>query len=193
MHLLTLCSLRPRRSRKDRPCDRCRRSKRSCHITVRGQACEHCRKAGRECSFIAPPLNRHRQRSTSPDGDARPHDVSPHRAAPSTSTGASASGSTVSAPRFSGPPISSFPIAPTVPWMGERPTFAAPLAQPSSSVVAFLDSLEDDPRRHASPHVSPKAFACVYRVAATDNNRMTTISTTLHSTWVSPKRKSRTI
>lgn len=60
-------SLRPRRSRKDRPCDHCRKAKRNCVIVVRGEACTHCSKAGRECSFNAPPLNRHRKSSVSPD------------------------------------------------------------------------------------------------------------------------------
>lgn len=47
------------RSRKDRPCDHCRRLKHTCRITIRGQPCSNCQKTDRQCTFNAPPVKRH--------------------------------------------------------------------------------------------------------------------------------------
>nr|XP_019043060.1 hypothetical protein I302_08771 [Kwoniella bestiolae CBS 10118]OCF21990.1 hypothetical protein I302_08771 [Kwoniella bestiolae CBS 10118] len=52
-------NLRPVRSRKDRPCDYCRRLKHTCRILVRGQACTNCARTKRACTFDEPPRNRH--------------------------------------------------------------------------------------------------------------------------------------
>lgn len=57
-------SLRPTRSRKDRPCDYCRQLKHSCHIVIRGQPCANCSKTGRECTFAEPPRKRKRDRGS---------------------------------------------------------------------------------------------------------------------------------
>ena len=54
-------SLRKPRSRKDRPCDHCRRLKHTCSIVVRGEPCTNCVKGRRRCTFIEPPLPRHRK------------------------------------------------------------------------------------------------------------------------------------
>ncbi|KAK6902621.1 hypothetical protein I203_107879 [Kwoniella mangroviensis CBS 8507] len=52
-------NLRPVRSRKDRPCDYCRRLKHTCRILVRGQACTNCARTKRTCTFEDPPRKRH--------------------------------------------------------------------------------------------------------------------------------------
>ncbi|WVQ70403.1 uncharacterized protein L199_008630 [Kwoniella botswanensis] len=56
---VTLNNLRPVRSRKDRPCDYCRRLKHTCRILVRGQACTNCARTKRACTFEDPPRKRH--------------------------------------------------------------------------------------------------------------------------------------
>lgn len=56
-------SLRARRSRKDRPCDRCRRMKQLCHIPVRGEACTLCKRTNRACTFVSTPTTRRRRRA----------------------------------------------------------------------------------------------------------------------------------
>lgn len=59
-HGLSLtCSVRPKRSRKDRPCDHCRRLKHTCNITVRGSRCANCVKGNRDCTFTGPSVARH--------------------------------------------------------------------------------------------------------------------------------------
>ncbi|KAM0752051.1 hypothetical protein T439DRAFT_324147 [Meredithblackwellia eburnea MCA 4105] len=45
---------RPFRSRKQRPCDACRKQKNRCAITVVGEPCVECKQTGKECTFIAP-------------------------------------------------------------------------------------------------------------------------------------------
>ncbi|WVQ67976.1 uncharacterized protein L199_006181 [Kwoniella botswanensis] len=53
---------RPARSRKNRPCDACRRRKTRCLITAIGPPCSLCADAKRECTFnFAPPARRPRQ------------------------------------------------------------------------------------------------------------------------------------
>lgn len=127
-------SLRAKRSRKDRPCDHCRISKRSCHIAVRGQACEHCARAGRECSFRAPPLNRHRKTSTTPTSTATPNGY-PTSTEAGTSSLASRFGSTGG--------LANGPSQSPASWMGERSTLALARPLPASGVRAFLDSLDE--------------------------------------------------
>ncbi|WWC66767.1 uncharacterized protein I206_100672 [Kwoniella pini CBS 10737] len=50
-----LINLRPPRSRKDRPCDACRKRKHTCLISVRGQPCNYCKKQNVPCKFDMPP------------------------------------------------------------------------------------------------------------------------------------------
>lgn len=126
-------SLRAKRSRKDRPCDHCRVSKRSCHIAVRGQACEHCARAGRECSFRAPPLNRHRKSSTTPTSTTNGY--GPTSTEAGTSSLASRFGSTTG--------LGSGPSQSPASWMGERSTLSLARPQPGSGVRAFLDTLDE--------------------------------------------------
>ncbi|WVR05522.1 hypothetical protein IAU60_002540 [Kwoniella sp. DSM 27419] len=53
---------RPHRSRKNRPCDPCRRRKTRCLISAAGPPCSLCAEAERQCTFsLAPPLRKPRQ------------------------------------------------------------------------------------------------------------------------------------
>ncbi|BEJ11139.1 hypothetical protein CspHIS471_0105610 [Cutaneotrichosporon sp. HIS471] len=126
-------NLRAKRSRKDRPCDHCRVSKRSCHIAVRGEACEHCARAGRECSFRAPPLNRHRKSSTTPTSTTNGY--GPTSTEAGTSSLASRFGSTTG--------LSSGPSKSPSSWMGERSTLSLSRPHPGGGVRAFLDTLDE--------------------------------------------------
>lgn len=65
-----ILSLRPVRSRKDRPCDYCRQLKHSCYIAIRGEPCANCTKTSRECTFHDPP--RKRRRGKEPEGACPP-------------------------------------------------------------------------------------------------------------------------
>jgi hypothetical protein len=52
----TIAGGRPPRSRKNRPCDRCRRSKSRCAIGPSGPPCKPCDDGGKQCTFdYAPP------------------------------------------------------------------------------------------------------------------------------------------
>ncbi|CEH16928.1 hypothetical protein CBOM_03012 [Ceraceosorus bombacis] len=57
---------RPYRSRKERPCDLCRRRKGRCIIEEVGQRCQACNAAGKDCTFQMDPTPRSR-----PDRDGR--------------------------------------------------------------------------------------------------------------------------
>lgn len=46
---------RPKRSRKNRPCDRCRKSKLGCRIDASGPPCAQCAESDRPCTFEAAP------------------------------------------------------------------------------------------------------------------------------------------
>lgn len=59
---------RPPRSRKDRPCDNCRRSKSRCFIHQHGFPCSKCNDTGRACTFEKSPPKRP-VRLRSPDED----------------------------------------------------------------------------------------------------------------------------
>ncbi|WVW83573.1 hypothetical protein I302_105594 [Kwoniella bestiolae CBS 10118] len=61
---------RPARSRKNRPCDSCRRRKTRCLITAIGPPCSLCADAKRECTFnFAPPARKPRQSAQPPSGE----------------------------------------------------------------------------------------------------------------------------
>lgn len=140
-------SLRPKRSRKDRPCDHCRRSKRSCLITVRGQSCENCAKSGRECSFVGPPLNRHRKESDTPSTPGSSHHSKQRYLVPSRPETDSPSHPVSRRGESSGSltQLATAAAASASPWMVERASFTG-LARPipSSNLSSFLDSLERD-------------------------------------------------
>jgi hypothetical protein len=57
--------VRAPKSRKDRPCDHCRRLKHSCKIVIRGEPCTNCLKGRRECTFDKPAPKRTRTSSPS--------------------------------------------------------------------------------------------------------------------------------
>ena len=58
---------RPFRSRKQRPCDSCRKKKSRCAILQQGSPCVECQQTGRTCTFIEQPLERKaRAQVTSP-------------------------------------------------------------------------------------------------------------------------------
>ncbi|CDR36396.1 RHTO0S02e01596g1_1 [Rhodotorula toruloides] len=59
---------RAKRSRRDRPCDTCRRQKHMCVIAIKGQPCRACAARSRPCTFLDPPTARVRKPKT--DGDA---------------------------------------------------------------------------------------------------------------------------
>jgi hypothetical protein len=59
-------SLRAKRSRKDRPCDHCRRLKHACKIIARGEPCDNCVRGQRACTFDGPPLSRLREPAAAP-------------------------------------------------------------------------------------------------------------------------------
>ncbi|GAA5960316.1 hypothetical protein JCM3765_007471 [Sporobolomyces pararoseus] len=46
---------RPLRSKKQRPCDRCRQRKSRCAIAQIGQPCSECHQTGNPCTFLLPP------------------------------------------------------------------------------------------------------------------------------------------
>ena len=75
---------RPYRSRKNRPCDRCRRLKHRCDLPASGPPCEHCATGNASCSFdLDPPI---RSRSfKSPDNEDGTKDAKPpaHQSGPS--------------------------------------------------------------------------------------------------------------
>ena len=48
------------RSRKDRPCDSCRKRKSRCIIEEAGQNCQSCRTSGKDCTFEISPTPRSR-------------------------------------------------------------------------------------------------------------------------------------
>ncbi|GAA6009484.1 hypothetical protein JCM10207_003798 [Rhodosporidiobolus poonsookiae] len=52
---------RMKRSRRDRPCDACRKSKHYCVIQVRGEPCKACKLRGQACTFVEPPTARVRK------------------------------------------------------------------------------------------------------------------------------------
>lgn len=45
--------IRPFRSRKQRPCDSCRKKKSRCAILEQGSSCVECRQTGKACTFLA--------------------------------------------------------------------------------------------------------------------------------------------
>lgn len=69
------CSMRARRSRKDRPCDHCRLMKQLCRIVVHGESCSLCQKARKSCTFAGPPPERWRG---SDEGNSSWRGLEPH-------------------------------------------------------------------------------------------------------------------
>ncbi|TXT07091.1 hypothetical protein VHUM_03261 [Vanrija humicola] len=131
-YFASLHSLRPRRSRKDRPCDHCRRSKRSCHIAVRGQACAQCAKSGRDCSFVGPPVIRHRKAASSSSamaGGPGPETLQYRQAT-------AAAG--MLQPQLGLAGVAGAPLL-SVPRMGALPMSNGP---PSSQLISFIDGLD---------------------------------------------------
>lgn len=64
---------RPPRSRRSRPCDRCRRAKARCTIDASGPPCLLCAEGGRPCTFdAAPPPRKPRASTNAPSED--PHE-----------------------------------------------------------------------------------------------------------------------
>jgi hypothetical protein len=62
---------RPPRSRKNRPCDRCRKSKSRCAIGASGPPCSQCSETRKDCTFeLAPPVRKPRLQSTAEDGSS---------------------------------------------------------------------------------------------------------------------------
>ncbi|GAA6005375.1 hypothetical protein JCM10207_002958 [Rhodosporidiobolus poonsookiae] len=57
---------RPFRSKKQRPCDACRKRKNRCAIPVDGQPCTECQQTKRPCTFLLPPPTRPKKESFSP-------------------------------------------------------------------------------------------------------------------------------
>lgn len=78
--LFTNRSIRPQRSRKDRPCDACRKAKHTCQILVRGEPCRRCARTGKTCAFDAPPLARHQSRPRDDTSSPGPGNSTPGRA-----------------------------------------------------------------------------------------------------------------
>ncbi|WWC70502.1 uncharacterized protein I206_104453 [Kwoniella pini CBS 10737] len=61
---------RPPRSRKNRPCDSCRRRKTRCYIASSGPPCSLCAEGKRECTFnLAPPARKPRQLARPPSSE----------------------------------------------------------------------------------------------------------------------------
>ena len=54
----TQTTARPFRSRKQRPCDACRKKKSRCAILQHGSPCVECQQTGRLCTFIEQPAER---------------------------------------------------------------------------------------------------------------------------------------
>jgi hypothetical protein len=65
-------SARLPKSRKDRPCDHCRRLKHTCEITIRGRPCANCVKGRKDCTFDRPAPKRQRVPTTSPRPSVNP-------------------------------------------------------------------------------------------------------------------------
>ncbi|GAA5854884.1 hypothetical protein JCM8547_004109 [Rhodosporidiobolus lusitaniae] len=64
---------RAKRSRRDRPCDLCRRQKHQCIIPVKGEPCKTCRTRNRPCTFDAPPVVRIRKpKPDAPEAESQP-------------------------------------------------------------------------------------------------------------------------
>ena len=55
---LATTGIRPFRSRKQRPCDSCRRKRSRCAILEQGNPCVECRQTGKACTFLDKPLDR---------------------------------------------------------------------------------------------------------------------------------------
>ena len=55
---LATTGVRPFRSRKQRPCDSCRRKRSRCAILEQGNPCVECRQTGKACTFLDKPLDR---------------------------------------------------------------------------------------------------------------------------------------
>ncbi|KAI5481404.1 hypothetical protein MNV49_004160 [Pseudohyphozyma bogoriensis] len=64
------------RSRRQRPCDGCRKAKTRCAIEVAGQPCMECLQTKRECTFVEPPPARKRNL-----GDSNFKEINPARTA----------------------------------------------------------------------------------------------------------------
>jgi hypothetical protein len=58
-------SVRPYRSRKDRPCDRCRRRKQRCIVFDKTEKCLHCNLSSAECTYNAKDTSKASQASSS--------------------------------------------------------------------------------------------------------------------------------
>lgn len=139
-------SLRPIRSRKDRPCDYCRQLKHSCHITTRGEPCANCTKTNRECTFYDPPRKRRRGRDSSctmpPSMEDTPSDESRRGSG-------QAFGELMRRPMLSGGASSRNSLHRSGTWetSGTRPTTGGGYAPGVESALSgFLDSLDEEER-----------------------------------------------
>ncbi|TIA92081.1 hypothetical protein E3P81_01670 [Wallemia ichthyophaga] len=63
---------RPFRSRKQRPCDLCRRSKTRCFITESGPPCNECKQTNKSCTFQEAPQKRKRKLPLPQDQNLQP-------------------------------------------------------------------------------------------------------------------------
>ena len=169
-------NLRASRSRKDRPCDACRRLKHSCRIIVRGQPCVNCQRKGKSCTFEAPT----RTALQKAEPDTKPHSTIQHDLdlnawpiSPKTSGSPRASATYTS---ISGGPSSTSPNGPL--HSGQQRKLSKLLAAPdesddSGSMVRSLPSNE-------LPYL-------------TGSHRVTRKTTaTLHSIWTSMTSKNLT-
>ncbi|GAA5832375.1 hypothetical protein JCM3766R1_002400 [Sporobolomyces carnicolor] len=68
----TIEGARPLRSKKQRPCDRCRQRKSRCAIDRFGQPCTECSQTGNACTFLLPPPTRPKRDSVPTFLDAPP-------------------------------------------------------------------------------------------------------------------------
>ena len=69
---------RPLRSRRNRPCDHCRRAKARCTIDARGPPCLLCSETDRQCTFdAAPPARKPRASTTAPSESVEDDSLSP--------------------------------------------------------------------------------------------------------------------
>ncbi|TKA53416.1 hypothetical protein B0A53_04402 [Rhodotorula sp. CCFEE 5036] len=90
---------RARRSRRDRPCDLCRRQKHICVIPVRGDPCKACQSRKRPCTFDDPPTTRVRKFKTAlasseePERGQRDQEQTVTPSVPGTGSSSTASGS----------------------------------------------------------------------------------------------------
>lgn len=156
-------SIRPTRSRKDRPCDRCRKQKQTCQILTRGQPCVLCAKTGKPCTFASPSVNRHRPTTAS-------------RAKDELQSGSRTAGGPTDAWRtHSATTISSS-------WKGKAK------AKPSHPLLALLDNLDRDYSRESSV---VRNEACARRLMTHVARAM--IPTIRRSTWKQTIKKNPSI